>query len=493
MNSLHFGLALLLGAAGLSVVGCNQSSGTSQRPIDSTEATTSVNQHVDDFVAALGKSSAQMDTTGSTTVATQSANSIFSSTSCDGSSGSASTIDDIPKSTTKALDQFLSKAATEAKEHVFREEFVEVKDGNQVVYKIDPASVCGSNSDCTTKLTQNPVRFVVTANTDDSLNVALVVGQARHTPATALLGTTEVSARVNLAEVMDTIKLFTKTEDQKNFPEHLNGILEAAIEKRSDNTFVISGSVIEKLDLLVGQAKGKPVAVTVQPSDPTWELTLNSATNTLGYSVNFGAIDGSVAGTAVCNSKCGSKEKDGTFSGHFGGYSLQTSVSKGATELTVSNLGFGSDTSYVALNNDRLGSLDVNANNGRKFSMNFKKTDGGTLVTFEPALDIKLAIMLNKLSDSMRVDMPSWLSDEIFDVMLGGAAKPSVLIPAPICDSNGDATTKSQLKVVTGELTLSSSSLSSKVDVASGMCLLPVDGSDSQANPVSRLKAGTCQ
>jgi hypothetical protein len=48
-------------------------------------------------------------------------------------------------------------------------------------------------------------------------------------------------------------------------------------------------------------------------------------------------------------------------------------------------------------------------------------------------------------------------------------------------------------QVVTGELTLSSISLSSKVDVAAGMCLLPVDGSDSQANPVSRLKAGTCQ
>jgi hypothetical protein len=231
----------------------------------------------------------------------------------------------------------------------------------------------------------------------------------------------------------------------------------------------------------------------VQPSDPTWELTLNSATNTLGYSVNLGAIDGSVAGAAVCNSKCGSTEKDGTFSGHFGGYSLNTSVSKGATELTVSNVGLGNDTSYVALNNDRLGSLDVNANNGRKFSMNFKKTDGGTLVTFEPALDIKLALMLNKLSDSMRVDMPSWLSDEIFEVMLGGAAKPSVLIPAPACDSNGNATTKSQLKVVTGELTLSSTSLSSKVDVAAGMCVLPVDGSDSKANPVSRLKAGTCQ
>jgi hypothetical protein len=46
---------------------------------------------------------------------------------------------------------------------------------------------------------------------------------------------------------------------------------------------------------------------------------------------------------------------------------------------------------------------------------------------------------------------------------------------------------------VTGKLTLSSSSLSSPVDVAAGMCLLPVDGSDGDVNPFSQVKAGVCQ
>jgi hypothetical protein len=115
------------------------------------------------------------------------------------------------------------------------------------------------------------------------------------------------------------------------------------------------------------------------------------------------------------------------------------------------------------------------------------------LVTFEPALDIKLALMLNKLSDSLRVDLPDWLSDQIFEVMLGGAAKPSVLVPAPVCDAFGGSTSKSQLQVVTGDLTLSSSSPSTRVAVTTGMCLLPVDGADGDANPISRLKAGTCQ
>jgi hypothetical protein len=150
------------------------------------------------------------------------------------------------------------------------------------------------------------------------------------------------------------------------------------------------------------------------------------------------------------------------------------------------------EIAQTVLNSDRLGTLDVNPNNGRNFTVNFKKTADGTLVTFDPVLDIKLALMLNKLSESLRVDMPDWLSNEIFDVMLGGAAKPSVLVPGATCDVSGQSTSKSQLKVVTGNLSLSSSSLSSPVNVAAGMCLVPVNGVDSGSNPFSQVQSSTC-
>lgn len=88
--------------------------------------------------------------------------------------------------------------------------------------------------------------------------------------------------------------------------------------------------------------------------------------------------------------------------------------------------------------------------------------------------------------------MPAWLASEIFDVMLGGAAKPSVLVPAPTCDAYGDGTTKSELKVVTGNLRLSESSLSSPLSAGAGMCLLPVDRLSSKAIPFSRLQSGAC-
>jgi hypothetical protein len=502
MTSLRLAWLGLLGICGLFVVACDSGSGggTAPRPIDSTQATTTMNQRMDELLAGFAASAARIDTTGGTSVASQGVGSALGSTSAcparDGTTGggdSTGGFDGVPKSTTDGLDDLLRRVATEAKEHVFRQEFVEAEDGNQVVYKVDPAAVCDADTTCIEKLTQNPLRFVVTANADDTLNVSLLVGEARHTPGTAVLAPKKLSARVNLAEAMASVRLFVDAADQPDLPERLSGVIAGAIEKRADGDFAISGSVIEKFDLLVGQGKGKPVAVTVQPSEPTAQLTLNSTSNTLGYSANLGAVDVQVAGAAVCDDQCGANEQTGTFSGHLGGITAQFAVSKGATALLFSGLGLGGDTSYVALNGDHLGTLDVNASNGRKLSVSFSTTAEGTLVTFEPALDLKLALMLNKLSESLRVDMPAWLSDEIFDVMLGGAAKPSVLIPAATCDATGVSTTPNQLKVVTGNLILSESSLGSPMNVAAGMCLVPLSGADSDASPFSQVTSGICQ
>jgi hypothetical protein len=469
---------------------------TTPRAIDPIEATATANRRVDDLIVGLADTTGRLDTTGGTSAATDGINSALgSSQACPSSGGTpaSSPLDDGSQSTTQSLDDLLQRAATEAKEHVFREEFVEIADGNQVVYKIDPAAACGMNTTCIDKLTRNPVRFVVTANTSDTLNVSLLVGEARYNPGTALLSPQKISARVDLAESMKAVRLFVDAEDVQDLPERLTGVIAGAIEKRAESDFAISGSVVEKFDLLVGQAKGKPVAVTVLPSDPAGQVTINSLTNTLGYSANLGAVDVLVAGAAVCSDQCGTKEQAGTFSGHLGGLTSQFTLTKGATELTFSGVGLGNDTSYVALNGDRLGTLDVNPGNGRTLTVSFKKTAEGTLVSFDPALDIKLAMMLNKLSESLRVDMPDWLSNEIFDVMLGGAAKPSVLVPAPTCDVYGTPTSKNELKVTTGELTLTSSSLATPVAVPAGMCLLPVDGADSQSHPFSQVKAGVCQ
>jgi hypothetical protein len=239
-SSLRTGLLGVLVSAGCVVAGCDSGSSEApaQRPIDSPEATSTINQRVEELVAGLGDTTAQVDTTDSTAVATGAVESATGSSSAcpvsnSGSgastSSSGSGIGDVPQSTTDALNDLLHQVAQEAKEHVFREELVEVSDGNQVVYKVDPVSACGSDSTCFEKLSLNPVRFVVTANADDSLNVALLVGEARLNPGSAVLGPTRLSARIDLAQSMDALRLYMDAEDQQDLPDRLAGVVEGAI------------------------------------------------------------------------------------------------------------------------------------------------------------------------------------------------------------------------------------------------------------------------
>lgn len=503
MGHMRFGVSGAVAVLAFCFLGCeSEQTTTTSRPIDSEEATAKVNQRVDAVLTGLSDATAEIDTTDSTKVATDGMNGALGNERC-GNSGSnnlatesTDTVDSIPKESTDKLGEALKRLRDEAKEHVFREELVESKDGNQVVYKMDPAQTCDGDSECITKLTKNPLRFAVTANNDDSLNVALLVGEDRHSPATAVLSDNKIALRGNLAEAMDAIKLFVDAADQDDLPDKLVGSVEWSIEKRAEGDFAFTGSILERLELVVGQAKGSPISVAVQPSNPTSQITINSVTNTVGFKENLGAVDISVAGSVLCDDdgNCGQKEQAGTFYFHLGGFSGEVQTAAGASELTFSGLGLGTDSSYVALNQDRLASVDLNPNNGRKLSINFKKIEGGTLVTFDPALDLQVAMAMNKLSESMRVDMPEWLANEVFDVTLGGAAKPSILIPSPVCNSDGTSTTKEQLKVVSGSLSLDATSIANPIEVAANMCLVPSESEATDgAHPFSLLSAGTCQ
>ncbi len=492
----------VLGMVGLSMLGCNTDGGTgvTQRPIDNTEATATTNERIDEVLTGLADATNEIDTTDSTSIASSGLNAAVGNNPC-GNSGSssvassaASTTDSLPAETTNKLGDAIARLRDEAKEHVFRSELVESDDGNKVVYNMAPAEVCDGNAECIDKLTQNPLRFAVTANSDDTLNVALLVGKDQHSPATAVLGTNKLSVRGNLKEAMDSMRLFMSTADQQNLPEKLLGSIEWSIEKKAAGEFVISSSIVERFELLTGQAKGKPVSVTIQPTNPTSQISINSNTNSVGFKENIGTVDVAVAGAAVCgNMDCGAKEQSGTFGLHLGGLTGEFATVANATELTFAGLGLGADSSYLAVNGQHLTSVDVNPNSGRKFSMNFKKTAEGTLVTFEPELDLSIAMAMTNLSESMRLDMPEWLFDEVFDVTLGGAPKPAILIPAATCDANGNSSVKSQLKVVTGNLALDSSSLKTPVEVAAGMCLLPVESSASAPNPMTLVASGICQ
>ncbi len=393
------------------------------------------------------------------------------------------------------LEEALREVRAFADDHVFKEEYVESDDGTTVIYRIDPASACEGDSECVSELTENPLRVAVNVLEDESLAVRLLVGNDRHDPLSARLSAEQLGLTADLSELMDAVSLFMEPEDREDLPKTLRGVIDLSLTKNGEQDFSIAFSVLEALNLEVEDEPGELVAVNIGASTPTSELRLDANTNSMTWRQNLATVDVTASGSLVCgdDSDCGAKEQQGTFRMHLAGMTSQLEMSSGSDGFGISGYGLGDDTSYVALDDERLVAVDLNQNSGRTLDIRFKDTAEGILVTFEPELDLRVATALNTLSESLRVDMPDWLFDEVFDVTLGGDAKPSILIRRPSCDEYGDPVGDAQLEVESGTLTLAASSASEPVTVSAGMCVVPAETTTEEPHPFETVAAGVCE
>lgn len=177
----------------------------------------------------------------------------------------------------------------------------------------------------------------------------------------------------------------------------------------------------------------------------TDEVTWRSTEDCLGVEVklgptstgstaglNAGPLDMFMTGQSHCpeGSACGEKERSGPWHYHLGGL---------AGILSQPPQGSGSDlglllrmpsegTAAVAGDVFARGGLGP-AGTGGEVELTSGEQAEGYVVTFEPALDMGGALTISQFSDDLRLDLPSWLSDEIFDLSFGGTPTSSILVP----------------------------------------------------------------
>jgi hypothetical protein len=77
----------------------------------------------------------------------------------------------------------------------------------------------------------------------------------------------------------------------------------------------------------------------------------------------------------------------------------------------------------------RLSGLGDDQPGNHSLSIDLVSTSEGIRVALSKVFDARAAIALSTLSDTLRADLPDWLSDEIFDLTFGGDPKPNLLIP----------------------------------------------------------------
>jgi len=156
---------------------------------------------------------------------------------------------------------------------------------------------------------------------------------------------------------------------------------------------------------------------------------------------HLGVIDADLAGSSHCPdlTSCGEKERTGRFAYHAGNVSaILAQPPEGSGQDVSLQLATGErSTASVAGDEFASGALGADASGGH-VATTVSSDEQSFLVTFEPSLDIGAAMTISAFSDEMRLDLPSWLSDEIFDLTFGGEPVGSIRVPMrELCPEDG--------------------------------------------------------
>lgn len=225
---------------------------------------------------------------------------------------------------------------------------------------------------------------------------------------------------------------------------------------------------------MTGSVGFSGLAVVTDPGTPD-EARFRASSDCMGFQValgpknegslvatRLGVVDADWAGSLHCptESSCGEKERTGTFAYHLGDVSAilaQPPESSGQDALLQLATGAPSNAS-VAGDVFASGGLGANAAGG-DVATTVSTDDESFLVTFQPALDLGAAMTISAFSDEMRLDLPTWLSDEIFDLTFGGEPVGSIRVPVRELCPEGvyprPEVTRREVRVETGAGTMS--------------------------------------
>lgn len=202
---------------------------------------------------------------------------------------------------------------------------------------------------------------------------------------------------------------------------------------RKTQAGVITGSV-GLSGLRVVTEAGTPDEARFQTSTDCvgFQVALGPRSGGSAVAARLGVVDADWAGSLHCpsESSCGEKERTGRFGYHLGDVSAILAQPPEASGQDVSlALGTGErSTASVAGDEFASGGLGADGDGGA-VTTSVSSDDQSFVVTFEPALDMAGAMTISAFSDEMRLDLPSWLSDEIFDLTFGGDPVGSIRVP----------------------------------------------------------------
>jgi hypothetical protein len=389
--------------------------------------------------------------------------------------------------------------------HVFNDANLESTDAKSAIYLLhgatfcDPIEKCGAglgspvvctqveDSECIKDIDNLQIRVRATPINKDGIDLDLLVGPDKLFPLRFELRPSSIATEIDLAAAKATVEYAANTlaapNDQPTLPKVMAGRLRGELTVNGEKDVSVAFSILEAVAVEADTDNG-PVAVHFGTATPWLSARVAGLTGAVELALAAGTIDLSLPWKTLAKT---SKSLD-MLAVHLDGVSFGVGLASRDGALSLKGLGFGQATSYVKKGNATLFALDLNATTGRKLDLGITPDTAASsaLLALVPGLDLQLKFNLQAIADENNV--PSFLLDETYHLALTGAGSASLL---PL---KGNALWAGGVKVVTGQLSFSSTGATAAVVVPAGKCLVGVETPADGAHPLLGLFASAdCQ
>ncbi|MBL4637524.1 MAG: hypothetical protein JKY56_26950 [Kofleriaceae bacterium] len=345
--------------------------------------------------------------------------------------------------------------------------------------------------DCVSNLAAiQPLIHVESAG--DGLDFDLLIGPDKDNPLSLELRTGRLSVVADLAAAKRSAEhISSVTNDPLDLPQTIEGVVAATIELHG--TKDVSLSLAIRSDIAIsGDIEGEAVSFSLEATDPLLSLRVDEIAQEVTALVDLKRTQLSIPLHLFAGDSVDDQQGDQALTPDnrrldidWKGYSTTLSLSEAAQSFALTNIGLGDGQSTLKLDGQTFFALEMNADSGHAFDLDIAEVAGALpIVAISPELDLELFLDMRIVAEEGDEEVPASLAGETYVLEIDGAA--------PSIQSIETSPDEGAIKVVTGEMRLSSSSATGDIQVIAGQCLVGSELTEGEHDILGYLAAGDC-
>ncbi len=281
------------------------------------------------------------------------------------------------------------------------------------------------------------------------------------------------------------------TNDTLDLPQTIEGVVAATIELHAPKD--VSLSIAIRSDIAIsGDIEGEAVSFALEATAPLLSLRVDEIAQEVTALVDLKRTQLSMPLQLFASESVDDQQGDQALTPDnrrldidWKGYSTTLSLSEAAQSFALTNIGLGNGQSTLKLDGQTFFALEMNADSGHAFDLDIAEVANALpIVAISPELDLELFLDMRILAEEGDDEVPASLAGETYVLEIDGAA--------PSIQSIETSPDEGAVKVVTGEMRLSSSSATGDIQVIAGQCLVGSELTEGEHDILGYLAAGDC-